>query len=123
MSDFVERWYRKWAEGVVLGFARGRIELSRALGMLRRASEVIGADVVFAIIRNVEENPVYLPYMTTEEKVSRLRPLKEGLAPAGISMGRYKLSRCSLAQEVWTSASSSREASTSSLRTTSYLQR
>jgi len=83
MSDFVERWYRKWAEGVVLGFARGRIELSRALGMLRRASEVIGADVVFAIIRNVEENPVYLPYMTTEEKASRLRPLKEGLAPAG----------------------------------------
>ncbi len=47
--------------------------------MLRRAVEVIGDDKLSAIVRNVEENPVYLPTIPPEEKVKRLKPLKEAL--------------------------------------------
>ena len=77
---WVEDWALKWAEGTILGFAQGRIELNRALGMLRKAIEMIGGDdKLYAIIENIEKNPVYLPRMSSKEKVAKLRPLREAL--------------------------------------------
>ena len=78
-SEFVEQWSLKWAEGTILGFAKGNIELNRAVGMLRRAGEIIGDDKLLAIIENIEKNPVYLPTLTPEEKAKRLKPLKDVL--------------------------------------------
>ena len=78
-SEFIQQWALKWAEGTIRGFAKGNIELKRAIGMLRRATEISGSDKLSAIIRNVEENPVYLPTISPEEKVKRLKPLKEAL--------------------------------------------
>lgn len=75
---WVEDWALKWAEGTILGFARGRIELNRALGMLRKAIEMIGDDdKIYAIIKNIEKNPIYLP--RTSNKVAKLRQLREAL--------------------------------------------
>jgi len=78
-SDFAKEWALKWAEGTILGFARGRIELNRAHGMLKKAEEVIGDDKLLAIIMNIEGNPIYLPYMTAKEKATKLEPLKRAL--------------------------------------------
>jgi len=78
-SDFAKEWALKWAEGTILGFARDRIELNRARGMLQRAVELIGDDKLLAIIMNIERNPVYLPHMTVKEKVAKLEPLKKAL--------------------------------------------
>lgn len=78
-SEFALQWALKWAEGTILGYARKRIELNRAKGMLRRAVEIIGKDKLSAIFRNIEENPIYLPHMSTKEKVERLKSLKKEL--------------------------------------------
>ena len=79
-EGWAEDWALKWAEGTILGFARGRIELNRALGMLRRATQMIGNDdKLYAIIENIEKNPVYLPTMSCKEKVAKLKPLREAL--------------------------------------------
>lgn len=78
-SEFVEQWALKWAEGTILGFAKGNIELNRAVGMLRRSMEIIGKDKLSAIIRNIEENPIYLHNLSQKEKAKRLKPLKETL--------------------------------------------
>jgi len=75
-NEFMMEWALKWAEGTILGYARKRIELNRAKGMLRKAMETIGKDKLSAIFKNIEENPVYLPTMSKEEKVERLKPLK-----------------------------------------------
>lgn len=78
-SNFVMHWGLKWAEGTILGYARKRIELNRAKGMLRRAMEIIGKDKLSAIFKNIEENPIYLPSMSTEEKIERLKLLRKDL--------------------------------------------
>ena len=78
-SDFAREWSLKWAEGVILGFARGRIELNRALGMIRTASKMVQERELEAILANIESNPVYLPSMTSDEKKTKLKPLKEAL--------------------------------------------
>ena len=79
-SDFVTQWGLKWAEGTILGYVRRTIELNRAKGMLRRAMEIIGKDKLSAIIKNIEENPVYyLPTIPREEKAKRLKLLKKEL--------------------------------------------
>ena len=78
-EEFVTDWALKWAEGTILGFVRGGIDLTRAVGMLGRAAEMIGSHKLFAIIRNIEENPVYLPYMSQKDKVTKIKPLVEAL--------------------------------------------
>lgn len=79
-KEWAESWAMKWAEGTMLGFMLGRIEPNRALGMLRKAKEMIGgADKLYAIIENIERNPVYLPKMSKEEKAAKLNLLKRVL--------------------------------------------
>ena len=78
-SEFGMQWWLSWTEGTILGYARKRIELNRAKAMLHRAMEIIGKDKLSAIIRNIEENPVYLPSMSSKEKIERLELLKKEL--------------------------------------------
>lgn len=78
-SEFAMQWGLKWAEGTILGYARNRIELNRAKGMLNRAIEIIGKDKLSAIFKTIEASPVYLPAMTQEEKIKRLATLKKEL--------------------------------------------
>jgi len=88
-EKWVENWVLKWAEGTILGFAQGNIELNRTLGMLRRAIEMMGGDdKLYAIIENVEKNPVYLPRMSSREKATRLKPLREALRKEGSASSR-----------------------------------
>lgn len=78
-SEFGEQWFLSWAEGTILGFMRSRIELNRAKGMLRTAMKNIGEEKLSLIIMNIEQNPIYLPSMSREEKVERLKILKKEL--------------------------------------------
>jgi len=74
----LKEWALKWAQGVILGFCRGKIELNRVIGMLRRAEKYgVKSDELLSIIEVIEESPVYLPFMSNEEKRSKLKPLKE----------------------------------------------
>jgi len=78
-SEFVRQWSLKWVEGTILGFARGRLEFNRAVGMLRKAREMVKDEEFRAIFANIESSPVYLPTMTPERKKTKLRPLREAL--------------------------------------------
>lgn len=78
-SEFGKEWFLKWAEGTILGFVRNRIELNRAKGMLRTAMNNIGEEKLSLIFMNIEQNPIYLPSMPTEEKTERLKILKKEL--------------------------------------------
>ena len=78
-SDFTEEWFLKWAQGTILGFMRNRIELNRAKGMLKTAKERISEETLALIFMNIEKNPIYLSYMSQEEKTRRLKVLKEEL--------------------------------------------
>jgi hypothetical protein len=78
-SEFAEEWFLKWAEGTILGFMRNRIELNRAKGMLRTAMENIGEKKLSLIFMNIEQNPIYLPAMSREEKIGKLKILKREL--------------------------------------------
>ena len=69
----------KWVEGTILGFAKGRLELNRAVGMLRRALDVVKEGELRAIFANIESNPIYLPSMTPEKKKAKVKPLREAL--------------------------------------------
>ena len=92
-NDFGTGWALKWAEGTIVGFARGRIELNRAAGMLRRSAELIGDDRLSAIIKNIEENPIYLPGMTVAEKVAKLKPLRKALEAGKSAKSRQQTRR------------------------------
>lgn len=80
--SFAKERALKWVEGVIVGYVKGTIELNRALGMINKALESYGVtrEELFTIIKNVEQNPVYLPFIKTEEKVFRLKSLKDKIA-------------------------------------------
>ena len=64
----------------MLGFARNRIELNRALGMLRKAKELgVKDDELLSIIEVIENSPVYLPFMTQEEKKLKFKQIRNAL--------------------------------------------
>lgn len=70
----------KWAEGVILGLAKGTLEKARAFGMLRTAKKKgIKDEELKAIIQAIETSPVYLPYMSHQDKINRLRVIKEAM--------------------------------------------
>jgi len=78
-SDFSKEWVFRWAEGTIKGYLRHRIELNRAKGMLKTAINNIGEEKISLIFKNIKETPVYLPTISTEEKVKQLDLLKKEL--------------------------------------------
>ena len=78
-SEFGKEWFLKWAEGTTLGFIRNRIELNRAKGMLKTAINNIGEEKLSLIFKNIEQNPIYLPSIPSEEKAKKLEILKKEL--------------------------------------------
>jgi hypothetical protein len=76
-SDFGNEWFLKWAEGAILGFVRNRIELNRAKGMLKIPMNNISKEKFSLIFMNIEQNPIYLPFISIEEKVKRLKILRK----------------------------------------------
>ena len=80
-DSFARDWSLKWDQGVVVGFARERLDRTRAVGMLRTAHRRMGVDRkdLRAILDVVRDSPVYLPGLTKEEKAARMRPLREAL--------------------------------------------
>ena len=77
---FGKQWSLNWAEGVVLGFAKGTVERARAFGMLRRAKKMgVKDEELSAIIQAIETNPIYLPFMSRQEKAAKLKAIKEAM--------------------------------------------
>jgi len=77
---FGKEWSLKWAEGVVLGFAKGSMERARAFGMLRRAKKMgVKHEELSAIIQAIETNPVYLPFLSRQEKATKLNAIKQAM--------------------------------------------
>jgi hypothetical protein len=81
MSEASEKeWALKWVKGVVLGFARGRVDSARAFGVLRKAKKMgIRDEELSAIIQAIETNPTCLPAMTRQEKMAKLQPIKDAI--------------------------------------------
>jgi len=78
--EFAREWALKWVEGVLLGFARNRIELNRALGMLRRAKDYgVSVSDILSIIEVIENSPAYLPSMTQKEKKLKFKQIRDAL--------------------------------------------
>jgi len=76
----IREWRMKWAEGVILGLAKGTLEQARAFGMLRTAKKKgIKDEELKAIIQAIETSPVYLSYMSHQDKINRLRVIREAL--------------------------------------------
>ncbi len=80
-DTFVREWSLKWAEGVVIGFARDRLDRPRAFGMLRTALRKLGVkeEELTAILRAIETSPIYLPSMTSQQKAAKLNPIWEAI--------------------------------------------
>ena len=78
-SEFGKEWFFSWAKGTIIGYLRHRIELNRAKGMLKTAINNIGEEKISLIIKNIKEDPIYLPTVSTEEKVKLLELLKKEL--------------------------------------------
>lgn len=80
-DGFAREWSLKWAEGVMLGFARDRLEPGRAFGMLRTARRKLGVTEkeLEAILFAIENSPRYLPGMTQRQKATKLIPTREAI--------------------------------------------
>ena len=80
-DNFTREWSLKWAEGVMLGFARDRLEPNRAFGMLRTARRKLGVTEkdLQAMLFAIENSPRYLPGMTQRQKVTKLIPLRQAI--------------------------------------------
>lgn len=80
-ENFVKQWGLKWAEGVILGFVKGKVTFSRAVGMLRSSKKYrVTSEELDGIMTAIESNPsYYLPAMTAEEKASKLNLLRNAL--------------------------------------------
>jgi len=78
---FVEDWYRKLVKGCILEYARGlkkRASLNWALGEAEKAMarKYVTKQEIISMISEIEEGP-YLPSLSKEEKINRLRPLRQ----------------------------------------------
>ncbi len=80
-DTFTREWSLKWVEGVMIGFARDRLERPRAIGMLRTARRKFGVkdEELRAILSGIETNPIYLPSMTPRQKAAKLKPIREAM--------------------------------------------
>jgi hypothetical protein len=85
-EGFAREWTLKWAEGVMIGFARDRLESRRAFGMLRTARRRMGVTEkeLEAILFAIEISPRYLPGMTHRQKVAKLVPIREAIDKGAI---------------------------------------
>jgi hypothetical protein len=77
----VKEWAMRWVEGSILSCVRGRTSLNMVVGRIRRAlnSYSLKIEEILALIDTVEISPVYLPSLSREEKVARLKPIKEAV--------------------------------------------
>ncbi len=80
-ENFIKQWGLKWAEGVILGFVKGKVTFSRAVGMLRSSKKYgVTNGELDGIMNAIESNPAYyLPAMTADEKASKLSLLRNAL--------------------------------------------
>ncbi|MBI3588634.1 hypothetical protein HY095_05545 [Candidatus Micrarchaeota archaeon] len=80
-EEFLKSWRLKWAEGVVTGFVRGRMDRARAFGMLRRAKAMgVTEKELNSIMQAIESSPAYLPAMSQHEKAAKVKEIREALA-------------------------------------------
>jgi hypothetical protein len=80
-DGFVREWSLRWAEGVMLGLARARLEPRRAFGMLRTARRKfrVTEKDLGAILFAIENSPRYLPGLTQRQKATKLKPIREAI--------------------------------------------
>lgn len=66
----------------VLDYVRGTAALNRAFEAVKEAvtSKQLTKDEVLKVVGKIEEDPLSLPYMSREEKIGKLKPLKKLLA-------------------------------------------
>ena len=74
-------WALKWVEGSLLGFARGSTPFNIVMGRIKRSVESYGVkpNEILLLIELIEQSPVYLPNLSKEEKIARLRPIKSAV--------------------------------------------
>ncbi len=78
---FMKDWYRKLVKGCIVEHARGlkkRASLNWAVGEAEKAMarKYLTKREIISMISEIEEGP-YLPFLSKEEKINGLRPLKQ----------------------------------------------
>jgi len=76
-------WYRKLVKGCILEYARGlkkRASLNWAFGEAEKAMarKYVTKQEIVLMISEIEEGP-YLPFLSKEEKINRIQPLRQML--------------------------------------------
>jgi len=77
----MKSWALKWLEGSLISFVRGSTHLNLVIGRIEKCIKSYGVkvDEVKAMIEAIEQNPAYLPTLPAEEKIARLKPMKDVL--------------------------------------------
>jgi len=70
---------RRWIEGCIIGYLRGTIDDKRIIGMINRASTIIPIAEIINLIKDLSENPNYLPSIDANIKRNRAKLLLEKL--------------------------------------------
>jgi len=78
---FMKDWYRKLVKGGILEYARGlkkRASLNWVFGEAEKAMarRYVTKQEIVSMISEIEEGP-YLPFLSKEEKMNRLQPLRQ----------------------------------------------
>jgi len=74
-------WALRWIEGSIISYVRGRTSLNIVIGRIKRALNSYGVkvDEVMALIDSIENSNAYLPTMSRDEKIARLKPIRDVL--------------------------------------------
>ena len=84
MSDFSRKWALKWVEGSIIGYIKGSTPLNILIGRIKRSitSYRVTMEDVEAIIDMIERNPVYLPDLPRQQKLTRIKLLRGAMERA-----------------------------------------
>jgi hypothetical protein len=79
MGYSMREWALKWIEGSLISLIKGNTPLNIVIGRIKRSIESYGVKPrdVMSLISSIESNPVYLPSLSSEEKTTKLKPVKD----------------------------------------------
>lgn len=75
----IKSWALKWLEGSLVSYAKGSTHLNVVIGRIEKCIKSYGVntDEIKAIIEVIIQNPAYLPTLSTTDKMTRLKPVKD----------------------------------------------
>jgi len=81
MGREIRDWALKWIEGSLLSFVENKTPLNITVGRIRKSVKSYGIKIndLKLLIDMIEKSPLYLPSIQREEKIAKLKLVREAI--------------------------------------------